>query len=141
MAYRERVAWLTVSAMLVTLVPFFALARSGRFDLTELPNGGLLLALAIATVAQVLIIGAGHLLLRLRFRSDASEPPDERDRLIERRSTRWAYYVLISGVVLVGVAMPFSSGGWQIILAALAAVLIAELVHYGLVIIGYRRTV
>jgi len=139
MAYRERVAWLTVSAMLVTLVPFFALARSGRFDLSELPNGGLLVALAIATVAQVLIIGAGHLLLR--FRSDASEPPDERDRLIERRSTCWAYYVLIAGVVLVGVAMPFSSGGWQIILAALAAVLIAELVHYGLVIIGYRRTV
>lgn len=139
MAYREKVAWLTLSAMVTTLIPFFVVARSGRYDLTAVPNFGLLGMLAGFMVAQVVVIGVGHAVLRWRFRDDAAEPADERDRAIEARSTRWAYYALITGVILVGITMPFNNSGWQIILAALAAVLTAEVVHHGLVILGYRR--
>jgi hypothetical protein len=140
MAYREKVAWLTLSAMLMTLVPFFILAESGRYDLTELPNTGLLWAFALTAAVQALIIGVGHAVLRWRFHEDAIEPADERDRVIDRLSTRWAYYVLIAGIILVGVAMPFNNSGWQIVLAALAAILMAEVVHHGLVIVSYRRS-
>jgi hypothetical protein len=51
----------------------------------------------------------------------------------------FAYYALIAGMILVGVVMPFNSGGWTIINAALFMIILAEVVHYGTVVISYRR--
>ena len=70
---------------------------------------------------------------------DARVPPDERDLAIVRRSISSAYYVLIGGMIVVGCVMPFNSGGWSIINAALLMIVAAELVHYGVVIASYRR--
>jgi hypothetical protein len=35
--------------------------------------------------------------------------------------------------------MPFSSNGWSIINAALVMIVAAEVVHYGVVVLSYRR--
>ncbi len=70
---------------------------------------------------------------------EARTPPDERDRAITSRSITFAYYVLIAGMILVGCIMPFNSGGWRIINAALAMIVAAELVHYGVIVVSYRR--
>jgi hypothetical protein len=56
-----------------------------------------------------------------------------------RRSVSSAYYVLIAGMILVGCVMPFRSGGWTIIHAALAMIILAEIVHYTVVVSCYRR--
>ena len=61
------------------------------------------------------------------------------DRAIERRGASLAYYVLICGMILVGIVMPFSEAPWKIINAALAAIVIAEAVHHGFVLLSYRR--
>ena len=66
-------------------------------------------------------------------------PPDERDRAISQRSVTAAYYVLITGVILVGCVMPFNTGGWPIVNATLFVIVLAELVHYGIVIWCYRK--
>jgi hypothetical protein len=87
----------------------------------------------------MLILGVGYLYLRLRFPEDSRMPPDERDRAISSRSISYAYYVLIAGMILVGVVMPFNSGGWKIINAAIAMIVAAEVVHYGTAVYGYRR--
>jgi hypothetical protein len=42
-------------------------------------------------------------------------------------------------MILVGVVMPFSSQPYEIINAALATIVVAEIVHYSLVLVGYRR--
>jgi hypothetical protein len=42
-------------------------------------------------------------------------------------------------MILVGYVMPFNSGGWTIINAALFMIVAAELVHYGMVVFSYRR--
>lgn len=42
-------------------------------------------------------------------------------------------------MILVGIVMPFRSGGWTIINAAIAAILMAEVVHHGVTIWSYRR--
>jgi hypothetical protein len=55
------------------------------------------------------------------------------------RSVTCAYYVLITGMILVGCVMPFNSGGWTIINAAILMIVVAELVHYGTVVFSYRR--
>jgi hypothetical protein len=87
----------------------------------------------------MLILGAGHLYLRRGAPEDARTPPDERDRAIMSRSISFAYYVLIAGMILVGCVMPFNFNGWSIVNAALAMIVAAEVVHYGVVVFSYRR--
>jgi len=53
--------------------------------------------------------------------------------------SRAAYGVLIAGMILVRCVMPFNSSGWRIINAALAMIVLAEVVHYVTVVISYRR--
>ena len=56
-----------------------------------------------------------------------------------RRATSTAYYVLMGGMILVGVVMPFTSTGWKIVNAALLMIVVAEIVHYGVIVSSYRR--
>ena len=56
-----------------------------------------------------------------------------------RRSISSAYYVLIAGMILVGGVMPFNSSGWSIVNAAILMVVMAEVVHYGVLVLCYRR--
>lgn len=104
-----------------------------------LPNLRQLGLFAVAAIVQTLIGGVGHLYLDRRSPQDARTPPDERDRAIMGRSISSAYYVLIAGMILVGCVMPFSSSGWTIINAALVMIVAAEVVHYGVVVLSYRR--
>ena len=48
-------------------------------------------------------------------------------------------YVLIAGMIMVGVMMPFNSGGWKIVNAALFMIVTAEVVHHGVAVASYRR--
>lgn len=59
-------------------------------------------------------------MLRRRSPADARVPLDERDLDIKRRSITAAYFVLITGMILIGVVMPFQSHGWAIVNAALS---------------------
>ena len=93
------------------------------------------LAAALGTLA--LVVGLDRLISRIRER-DADAPLDERDRLIEGRSSSIAYYALMTGMIVVGCVMPFSADAWQIVHAALFAIVVAEIVHHGLVVLGYR---
>ena len=138
MPYREKTAWLSLIAMAAAFGPYFTIVarRSLPGALPDLRQLGLL---AVAAVLQMLILGAGHLYLRRGAPQDARTPPDERDRAIMRRSISSAYYVLIAGMILVGCVMPFSSSGWSIVHAALVMIVAAEVVHYGVVVLSYRR--
>jgi hypothetical protein len=139
MPYREKTAWLMLIAMVLTFGPYFALVAAGPLAAENVPDVRRLGVFAGVVVAQMLILGAGHLYLRRGSPQEARMPPDERDRAIIRRSISSAYYVLIAGMVLVGCVMPFNSGGWAIINAALLMIVAAEIVHYGVVVVSYRR--
>jgi len=139
MPYREKVAWLSLVAIAVTFGPYFAMLALAPPPEAPLPNLRLMRLFGATVVAQALILGAGHLVFRLRAPDDARAPADERDRAIERRSVRVAYYVLITGIILVGCIMPFNAIGWTLVNAAVAAIVVAELVHYGIAVWSYRR--
>lgn len=139
MSYRERVAWLSLFAMAATLGPYLAMTAMDSAAGNAIGHTSLLIRFGTAASANALILGAGHLILRLRFTEDAGAPADERDRAIELRSTRAAYYVLIVAMIVVGIVMPFSEEGWGIVNAAVGAVFLAELVHYGMAVHSYRR--
>jgi len=140
MSYREKLAWLSLGAMALTFGPYFAIAgRASAMD-RPMPNLQLLWLFAIAAVVQVVVQGAGRFWLRHQERLEGGlQPADERDRAIEYRSVRADYGVLIAGMILVGCVMPFNSGGWRIVNAALAMIVAAEVVHYATVVVSYRR--
>jgi len=75
-------------------------------------------------------------------RQERGEPLllDERDRAIDGRATRTAYFVMLTGMIVVGVVMPFSDSGWKLTNTALLAIVLAETVRYALIVAGYRRT-
>lgn len=140
MPYREKIAWLSLIAMVVVFVPYFSLVAWGPFHAAEAMPGLRQLGLyAVTAIVWMLILGVGHLLLRRQSPEEARTPPDERDRAIEHRSVSLAYYVLIAGMILVGVVMPFNSGGWRIVHAALLMIVLAEIVHYAMAVASYRR--
>ena len=140
MSYREKLAWLSLVAMAVTFGPYFVIAHQESVMTKPMPNLHLLWLFAGAAAIQVAFQGAGRWWLWHRERQAGDlQPPDERDRAIEYRSVRAAYGVLIAGTILVGCVMPFNSGGWKIINAAAAMIVIAEVVHYVTVVFSYRR--
>jgi hypothetical protein len=138
MPYREKVTWLTLIAQATTLGPYLAIMTVAP-PTAPMTDFRPLTLFAVAAVAQMLILGVGHLWLRISSPEDARVPADERDRAIARRALGAAYYTLLVGMILVGIVMPFKSSGWTIINAAIAAILVAEVVHHGVTIWSYRR--
>jgi hypothetical protein len=138
MPYREKTAWLSLAAIVITFTPYFVVVATAPPQ-PGLPNLRQLGLFAAVVIAQVVILVVGHIYLTLRGRQEARTPPDERDRAIGSRSITAAYYVLITGMIVVGCVMPFTSGGWKIVNAAVFMIVIAELVHYGTVVLSYRK--
>lgn len=139
MPYREKTAWLSLIAMALTFGPYFAIVALMPSQGRTLPDLRQLAFYAVAAIAQAIILAAGRLWLRRRSPEDARMPADERDRAIMRRSINAAYYVLIAGTIVVGCVMPFSSSGWAIVNAAILTIVAAEVVHYTIVVVDYRR--
>jgi len=137
MAVKEQFAWVWLAALVVVYSAYFGTvaymqAHGGIPFLTEF------LLLTIAAIAQVVILGVGHLITRARRDARQRTKPDERDRAIEHRAATIAYYVLIAGMIYVGCYLPFVQTGWQIARAAVAVIVIAEIVHQALVVRAYR---
>lgn len=139
MPYREKIAWLSLAAMAVTFGPYFAVLSAGLLPGDAVPDLRKLGVYAAVAIAQALILGAGHLVLRRLSPQDARQPMDERDRAIKHRAVSWAYHVLIAGMILVGVMMPFTSHGWTLVNAALFAIVASEFLRYAIVAVSYRR--
>ena len=139
MSHREKVAWLSLIAMAVTFVPYFALMASGTLPLRPMPDLTRMGYFALTTIVQAILLVAGHVALRLTAPDDARAPADERDSAIARKSVSAAYYVLMVGMIVVGCVMPFLHKGWDIVNAAIFMIVLAEVVHYGIAAVSYRR--
>jgi len=138
MSYRERIAWLSLSAMVLAYGSYFSLVARDPGPWEPWPHLHPLGLFALASIVRVLILGGGHLYLRFGFPLEERPPLDERDRTIEHRAINAAYYVLMAGTIVVGCFMPFNSGGWAIFNAAIFWIVAAEIVHYGVVVASYR---
>lgn len=137
MPYREKTAWLSLIAIVVTFTPYFAVVSGSPQG--AMPDVQQLRLFAAAVIAQVIIMIVGHAFFAIRAPEEARAPVDERDRSISTRSITAAYYVLIVGMILVGCVMPFSSGGWKIVNSAVFMIVLAEIVHYGSAVFNYRK--
>ena len=139
MPYREKTAWLSLIAMALTFGPYFAIVAATPFQSRTLPDLRQLALFAVGghrprdhprcrtALAQADVAGG---------RADAGRRAGP---AIMRHSISAAYYVLIAGAIVVGCVMPFSSSGWAIVNAAILTIVAAEVVHYAIVVVDYRR--
>ena len=139
MPYREKIAWLMLIVLPATVAAYVALLLSlihGRgHDLSESDRA---VAFCLLVIAQVVAVGGGRLILRLTSSGDARLPLDERDSAIARRAVSAAYYVLIVGLVFIAMAS-WKSAGWGMVNLIVILLTLAELVHYGVTVVSYRR--
>jgi hypothetical protein len=138
MAFKEKIAWLSLVAMVVAYSVYFSLAVPivRRGEATTLL---LILLLGGVLAVQAVVVIVASIVIAIQSGRDATAPADERDRAIARRGAAAAYYVLMVGMVCVGCVMPFKDKGWVIINAALFTLLLAEVTRYGLIVVSYRR--
>lgn len=141
MSYREKIAWLTLASFVVAYGPYFTVVGLGVIPSAPLPNLGQMGLFAATAIAQMMILGLGRLYLCSKGAEEARCPADERDRAISYRARNVSYYVLISGMIVVGCVMPFTAAGWSIVNAALFMIVTAELVGYGFIVVSYRKQV
>lgn len=138
MAFREKTAWLTLVCMGIAYTLYFgwviSVERGGEPPLTAL-----LWRFGIITGVQAIVIVIATIALAASSGGEARAGADERDRAIARRGATIAYYMLLTGMIVVGVVMPFSETPWRIINTALFAIVLAETARYAIVILSYRR--
>lgn len=135
MAWREKTAWITLLAMIATYGAYFSLIS--QFHMSPITMLELFSGLTVVLTICVIVATAVMAVLSGR---DARGQPDERDRAVARRGASIAYYVLLIGVISVGVIMPFEEQGWGITNAALLVLVAAEAVRQIVVVASYRRS-
>ena len=137
MNFREKTAWLNVLAMAAAYALYFGLLLSGHPAGREVfPMLWLFGSIAMAHAITVII---GTIILSVRAPKSERVRADERDRAIRRRGATAAYYVLLVGMMVVGVYLPFVESGVPVAHAGLVAIVAAELVNSVVVLMSYRR--
>jgi uncharacterized BrkB/YihY/UPF0761 family membrane protein len=138
MAFREKMAWLTLGTMLIAYGVYFGFvgpaADFGRNRLIDV-----IWSFGAVAVAHAVAMIVGSIAITVTSTKEAQAPADERDRAIARRGSTIGYYVLLVGMILVGLVMPFTEPSWKIVNTALLAIVIAEVVRDGVILLSYRR--
>ena len=138
MAFREKMAWLTLGTMLVAYGIYFGIVGPAvRFGEGRMLD--IIWSFGLVATAHAVATVVGAIAIAVTATKEAQARADERDRAIARRGATIGYYVLIVGMIIVGVVMPFSEPPWKIVNTALLAIVLAETVHQAVVLLSYRR--
>lgn len=138
MAFREKIAWLTLVTMVAAYGVYFGILGPA-VGFGERRMADIIWSFGPAAAANAIVVIIGAIAIAVTGRKEANAPADERDRAIARRGGNVGYYVLIVGTMLVGVVMPFTDPPWKIVNAALLAIVLAQMSHLGVILWSYRR--
>lgn len=139
MSFREKTAWLTLCAIVVVSLMFW-LHAPPRFE--PQTHRWAMLAFLVSLGSYVLIEVVGYLVLRLRNPTDARTPKDERERQIDLKSLRFAYYTFVIGC-FGGMFFALHVAGARAGTAGFAVVVafvLAQAVKHAARIVYYRRS-
>jgi hypothetical protein len=92
-----------------------------------------------ALIVQAILMVVAATVTAILAPKEASAASDERDKEISRRAYSVAYPVLLSLIVCVAASVHFGATPWGLVNGMMAAIVVAEIVHYGAQIVGYRR--
>jgi hypothetical protein len=138
MSFREKTAWVTLFAIVIVSL-MYGLHMPSPFVPHSPPR--VLHAMGASLVAYLLIEGVAYLVLRLRNPQDARMPKDERERLIDLKALRVAYYVFVCGS-LGGIFVTLhlvNTGAVGLGMTVFMAFLLSQLAKHAARIVYYRR--
>jgi len=138
MAFREKLAWISVVTMALVYGWYF-------WTVFPLASAGVGSGLHYAKMLQGTIIAVVLLQVILTIPvaifspREAQEPQDEREKLIALKGTRGAYFVLVTGTLLISISgIYFGTNSLMLGHDALFAVIAANLVKDVTQIVHYR---
>ena len=137
MSFREKSAWITF-VLLLAFGIYFGDVAVHMLDPTR-PHANYLLLFVLLVVAIVVLEIITHAVIAFRSPREAQTPIDERERLIELRATRPAFYVLLVGAFLSVGTIHMGASTWLLAHCVLFAIWMAELTRYGSQLYHYRR--
>jgi hypothetical protein len=140
MSFREKTAWVTLTAIvLVSLMYWFHVPSL----LEPHPHGWVLHAMGASLAAFVLIEVVAYGVLRLRNPREAREPRDERERLIDLKALRIAYYVFVAGAIggMFFALHVAGTGPVAVGMVVFMAFVLSQVVKHAARIVYYRRGV
>lgn len=136
MPFREKIAWLSISTTVIVWGAYFTfLLTSAR----QLPPPAAFGGFLAAVVVQTILVVAGSIVTAVVSPKDASAPGDERDKAVSHAAYALAYPVLLSLIVCITPTLYLGVSAKVMTYELMAAIVIAEIVHYGAQIVGYRR--
>lgn len=136
MSFREKSAWITLLTVLVCFGVYFGTMLTGQVA----ARGFARLHLLIECVVGLAVLQAGlHIVAAVLSPKEAQAPRDEREKLIDARAHTFGYYVLVVGVLALGVPGHMGHGAIDLMNFALLAVVVATLAVTLAQIVMYRR--
>lgn len=137
MSFREKSAWIILVTLLLLTAAY--LLHIFPWTLTPEPSYERFHILGASIVAFVVIVVIAHIAVAIWSPRDAKTPKDERERLIELRSTAVSSYVY--AFLSLASISTLHAGANQFGLAYLVALAfgIAEIVNYATRVYLYRR--
>jgi heme/copper-type cytochrome/quinol oxidase subunit 2 len=137
MSFREKSAWIILVTLLVLTLAY--LLHIFPQTLTPEPSSVRFHMLGASIIAFVVIVVIAHIAVAIWSPRDAKTPKDERERLIEQKSTSISAYVY--AFLSLASISTIHAGANQFGLAYLVVLAfgIAEIVNYAVRVILYRR--
>lgn len=136
MSFREKSAWISLVLIVLLFGAYFWRAFTGEMRGGQAMHWFLLIVVAFVVLEVVL-----HVAVAVQAPRDARAPKDERERLIELRATRIAYFTLMGGALLSIFTIHLGAGAGTIVSYAFLSVVVAELVKFASQIVFFRRGV
>ncbi len=150
MSYKEKSI---VLSLLITLYLIYAY-YSGLISLADnnLLNEESFKALLMRTTTFIITLAiVGHIIMAIIHAKEANNDDDERDKLIEMKSSQSAYLILVLGVIFTvmqvqlgeyvsgGINFNSLSMGYNMIHCIIMSLLLAEVSRYSYQLFYYRR--
>lgn len=135
MPFKEKIAWISLISTVVIWGCYF-----GFMAFTRMQQPGVVYFVGFfgAVVVQAVVVAGAAIVTAVLAPKDATAASDERDRAIGRRAAAFAYPVLIALVLCVVGGLHLGLNARGMAYGILGAIILAEIVHYGAQIVGYR---
>jgi hypothetical protein len=137
MSFREKSAWISLIVVLLTAAAFFLHVP---WTLRPGPSPGLAHVTGLFLILLVLIDLIGRILVFVTAPKGGLTGKDERERLIDLKAARSAFYVLLAGNLLALPLVHFGADPFAVAFAVVLSIVVAFVVNYSARIYLYRRS-
>ena len=140
LSFKEKTIWtsliITILVFSIYFIKVFSLLNEQNIDKTAI------ITLFIGVVVLMIIIEiVSHIILAIVYKKDVNIEIDEREKLIDLKSTQISYYILIFGVFQSGISLMTTASPFIIANIILFFFILAEIVGDSIRLYYFKRGV